>query len=175
MGISLQDYRIQIGLYNLSGRNKQMKIRKHGSTKNLSNSFFIFFLIYLFVCDAKPQFSPSSKRIPAGSNTYYMACSSPSSVITTATMNTTADIVNSPITFLRWSHSIQTNGLCHALTGNRRRLGYKLALWNCRKGLLGDNNFDSNKFIEIKLFIEKHRPHTFGIIESDIHSLQSRV
>ena len=83
--------------------------------------------------------------------------------------------VNSPITFLRWSHSIQTNGLCHALTGNRRRLGYKLALWNCRKGLLGDNNFDSNKFIEIKLFIEKHRPHTFGIIESDIHSLQSRV
>ena len=166
MGISLQDYKTQIGLYSLSSRNKHLKIRKHGSIKNLSNLYILRDLSLWMWCKTS---------VPARSNTYYMPCSSPSSIITMEKMNTTADIVNSPITFLRWSHSIQTNGLCHALTGNRRHLGYKLALWNCRKGLLGDNNFDSNKFIEIKLFIEKHRPHTFGIIESDIHSLQSRV
>ena len=70
---------------------------------------------------------------------------------------------------------ILSSALCQALFGNIRRLGYKLALWNCRKGLLGNEDFVSTKLIEIKNFIDKHSPHTLGIIESDIHSSRSQV
>ena len=59
--------------------------------------------------------------------------------------------------------------------GNKRRLGYKIGFWNCRKGLLNNNDNDSEKFIETKLFIQKHKLHVFALIESDIHSAQSRL
>ena len=77
---------------------------------------------------------------------------------------------------LRWSYfSSNTNALNHSLTGNRRRLGYKLAFWNCRKGLIGNSEQDTPKLVDIKKFIEKHRPHVFGIIEANLHSTESRL
>ena len=59
--------------------------------------------------------------------------------------------------------------------GNRRRLGYKLAFWNCRKGLINNLDQDTPKLIDIKRYVEKHKPHVFGIIESNPHSENSRV
>ena len=78
---------------------------------------------------------------------------------------------------VKWSYTVMdTNTLCHTITGNRRRLGYKLAMWNSRKGLIAKNSdSDSSKLIDIKLFVEKHNPHLFGIIESDLHSPNSRI
>ena len=77
---------------------------------------------------------------------------------------------------LNWSYSVpSSNSLNHALVGNRRRLGYKLAFWNCRKGLIANLNQDTPKVIEIKRFVDKHQPHIFGIIETNLHSEHSRV
>ena len=59
------------------------------------------------------------------------------------------------------------------VNGNRRNLGYKLASWNCNRALLKAGDCDSEKFTEIKLFIEKHKPHLFCVIESDLHGPKS--
>ena len=70
----------------------------------------------------------------------------------------------------QWSQQgVKQNKLCKIIHGNRRSLGYKLALWNCGRGLLPR----SCKVKEIEHFIVKHKPHTFGIIEADIHGLGS--
>ena len=39
---------------------------------------------------------------------------------------------------------------------------------------MSNQDFDTLKFTDVKLFIAKHQPHAFGIIESDIHSPLSR-
>ena len=76
---------------------------------------------------------------------------------------------------LNWSYSAPSNNsISHALFGNRRRLGYKLSIWNCRKGLISNRDFDTPTVVDIKRFVEKNRPHIFGIIESNLHSVQSR-
>ena len=59
--------------------------------------------------------------------------------------------------------------------GNRQNLGYKIASWNCNRGLLQAGEGESIKLTEIKLFIEEHNPHLLGIIESDIHGQTSRL
>ena len=59
------------------------------------------------------------------------------------------------------------------IIGNRRTIGYKLSVWNCNRGLLLEGGH-SNKLDEIKIFIEKNKPHVYGIIEADIHAHNSR-
>ena len=59
------------------------------------------------------------------------------------------------------------------INGNRRSVGYKLAVWNCGRGLVQEGF--SVKFHEVKQFLETKRPHCFGIIESDLYSQQSQV
>ena len=77
---------------------------------------------------------------------------------------------------LTWSYSITTkpNHLCHALSGNRR-IGYKISFWNCRKKLVSDSFENTNKFVDVKAYVKRHRPHLLAIIESDLHSEASRV
>ena len=58
--------------------------------------------------------------------------------------------------------------------GNRK-LGYNLAAWNCRKGLVKSDNTASEKLTDIKQFLYKNDLHLLGVIESDLHSLSSRV
>ena len=64
----------------------------------------------------------------------------------------------------------------HSINGNRR-LGYKIASWNCNRGLLKANNdvIDSEKLVDVKLFIQEHKPHIFCVIESDLHGPNSRT
>jgi hypothetical protein len=182
MGISLEQYRIQIGIHFINGRNSQFKIRKSDapSTKK-SKLLTLFLLVFLFTHNPSIYFLNSSNDDIIRPNsvskprcdTYNIECNHLTTMVSPG-----MDLIEKTTSamFLCWSHSSSTtNALCHALIGNRRRLGYKLALWNCRKGLLGDKNYDSSKLTEIKLFIQKHNPHTFGIIESNIHALNSRV
>ena len=75
---------------------------------------------------------------------------------------------------LSWAnHGISTNKLQKMINGNRRNVGYKLAVWNCGRGLIQDGF--SVKLNEIKQFIETRKPHCFGIIESDLYSPNSQV
>ena len=79
-------------------------------------------------------------------------------------------------TSINWSYCCKTNQLQHSLLGNKRQLGYKLASWNCNRGLVHRvDGMDSDKLVDIKLFIEKNKPHLFGIIETDLHGQNSRI
>ena len=62
----------------------------------------------------------------------------------------------------------------HALFGNKK-LGYRVAAWNCRRGLLNSNGSQSSKITDIKLYLQKHQLHMFGIIEADLHGPNSRI
>ena len=177
MGISLDHYRIQIGIHYLRGGNNQIKLRKCEHSRGKQSTFLrLFFLFFLFINNPNLQFESGPYDDQYNSTLLTRTYSTKNPPSTTSTALSLKELPCSAAIFLGWSYSIQNvNALCHALTGNRRRLGYKLAQWNCRKGLLGNNNFDSTKLTEIKLFIEKHNPHSLGIIESDIHSTNSRV
>ena len=78
-----------------------------------------------------------------------------------------------------WHHGprglpgLSSNKVCHMIYGNRRNLGYKLSSWNCGRGLMTKNDFVSDKLVDIKLFIQNNKPSLFGIIESDIHDINS--
>ena len=65
------------------------------------------------------------------------------------------------------------NKLQKIINGNRRSVGYKLAVWNCGRGLVQDGF--SHKLFEIKQFIESKKPHCFCIIESDFYSHTSPI
>ena len=88
------------------------------------------------------------------------------------------EAVNKPVVChgISWSYVTGTgtsNGLVHALNGNRR-IGYKVAVWNCRRGLLTHGGAPSTKVTDIQLYIQKHQLEVFGIIESDLHGANSR-
>ena len=76
---------------------------------------------------------------------------------------------------ISWSYSSKSmNSLLHALFGNRQ-IGYRVAAWNCRKGLLNPDGSQSNKITDIQKYLQKHQLHMFGIIESDLHGVNSRM
>ena len=63
-----------------------------------------------------------------------------------------------------WSYCCSSNHLEHSLNGNRKT-GYKIASWNCNRGLIINNmESESDKLVDIKLFIE-----------ADIHGPGSRT
>ena len=73
-----------------------------------------------------------------------------------------------------WAYTgLQTNKLEKIINGNRR-LGYNLAMWNCRKGLLTFENEASSKLVDIKNLIETKKLHMLCLVESDLHSEVSR-
>ena len=79
-----------------------------------------------------------------------------------------------------WQHGIKstyctdnTNKYLHSLYGNRRNIGYIIGSWNCGKGLISPTNNETDKLIDIKLLIEKKKPHLLSIIESDLHGPNS--
>ena len=86
--------------------------------------------------------------------------------------NTYQDFNNCQATkSLCWSYSnMNSSSTTHAINGNRRRVGYRLSFWNCRKKLLNHHINETSKFVDVKCFIQKHKPHVFGLIESDLHS-----
>ena len=67
---------------------------------------------------------------------------------------------------------ISINKLVKIINGNRKKKGYRLALWNCGRGLL--QNYGSGKLDEIRQFIESKHPHCFGIVESDLFGTNSQ-
>ena len=63
------------------------------------------------------------------------------------------------------------NKIQKIINGNRRAVGYKLAVWNCGRGLVKEGF--STKLHEIKQFIETKKPHCYCIIESDFYGHNS--
>ena len=76
---------------------------------------------------------------------------------------------------ISWSYpGGNTNALVHAISGNKK-IGYKAAAWNCRRGLIKSDGSPGAKMTDIKLYLQKHDLDLFGIIESDLHGNSSRV
>ena len=76
---------------------------------------------------------------------------------------------------ISWSYSgVNINHIMHSLVGNKK-IGYKIASWNCRRGLLDQDGYPSDKVTDIELYLQKHKLHMFGIIESDLHGPRSRI
>ena len=67
-----------------------------------------------------------------------------------------------------------SNKLIHALVGNKQN-GYRAAVWNCARGLILSDCSTSDKFTDIKLYLQKHQLDLFGILECDLHSQESPI
>ena len=175
MGIDLCTYRHRIGQFQFSSKSKcskKMKLTKFRPT-NISSAMSILLLL---LCSNTLLFQDtsqlslissmssrsSSPTLPSTSMRYTM----PAVVGTTEQFSTAG---------LSGFHSVKLNKACHILYGNRRNLGYRLAEWNCARGLLTCHSEDSDKLVDIKHFIETHKPHLMGIIEADIHRPNSNA
>ena len=62
-----------------------------------------------------------------------------------------------------WSFCNKGNKLSHALLGNKRNIGYKYLSWNCARGFLSENKID-----DLKLTIDRHKPHLIAVSEIDL-------
>ena len=74
-----------------------------------------------------------------------------------------------------WSHlGANVNKMMHALEGNKK-IGYNIAAWNCRRGLLKPDGSASSKVTDIEIYLQKHQLHMLAVIESDLHGPGSRI
>ena len=169
MGIDLCTYRHRIGQFQFSSKSKcskKMKLTKFRPT-NISSAMSILLLL---LCSNTLLFQDTSQLSLISS----MSSHSSSPILPSTSMRYTMPaVVGTTEQFstagLSGFHSVKLNKACHILYGNRRNLGYRLAEWNCARGLLTCHSEDSDKLVDIKHFIETHKPHLMGIIEADIH------
>ena len=75
---------------------------------------------------------------------------------------------------LYWSQgSLSTNKLGRIIHGNGRK-GYRIGLWNCRRGLVVGEKQSSTKLVEVQQFIQSKNLQILCLVESDLHSIISR-
>ena len=119
------------------------------------------YLMKLFyICQAQPRLSQANLR-----NVLY--CS--------PDIKIKVSLKKHRLSGLSWSYSgMSINSLNHILFGNKK-IGYRVAIWNCRRGLLESDGSQSGKLDDIKQYIEKHQLHIMGIIEADLHGTLSRI
>lgn len=157
MGVDIVTYRYRIGTFVFKNKVKNVK-NKVKRTGNCRMTIMLLALKLMMICGPSP---PPPPNISSPVNPPLSPMS--------GTANTSSS------TSITWSYNCKTNALQHSLQGNRRNLGYKLASWNCNRGLLRNvDEIDSDKLVDIKLFIEEHKPHLLGIIETDLHGPNSR-
>ena len=95
-------------------------------------------------------------------------CPSSPSPATSPQTETTATLL------LTWSQgSLSTNKLGRIINGNGRK-GYRIALWNCRRGLIAGEKKATTKLVEVQQFIQTKNLHVLCLVESDLHSQISR-
>ena len=69
-------------------------------------------------------------------------------------------------------YSLHVNLLMKITNGNGRSC-YRLASWNCRKGLICGNKLPTTKMTEVKMFLYEMNLDLLCVIETDIHSFRS--
>ena len=164
MGIDAIAYRYRIGVFEFRKKRRVQRKNKIKAPKmNRNNPMFFMLLTFLMIHSPGPAIPRHSWNISFSTNSSFSPITQPSNISSTTST-------------ISWSYCCQTNALQHSLNGNKRRLGYKLASWNCNRGLVKHvDGMDSDKLVDIKLFINEHKPHLFAILEADIHGHNSRV
>ena len=153
MGITIELYRIRIGHFK-SNKPRKMKLIKLTRGKQSKVTILIFSFIIFQLCNGCFQTRSDFCR-------------------TTNLGSPKCREIGRKVTKLySWAQAGPSiNKFQKIINGNRRSVGYKLAMWNCGRGLVQEGF--SVKFHEIKQFLETKRPHCFGIIESNL-SQQSK-
>ena len=160
MGVSTEVYRIRIGNFNCSKiKSRQIKLSdpnrkiyagkcKMGMSVILICSILLLHLMY------QPSLNYRTRTVKK--------------------INNSEDIGREKILFYSWARSgLSINKFQKMINGNRRSVGYRLAVWNCGRGLIQEGF--STKFQEVKHFLQTKKPHCFGVIESDLFSHQSQT
>ena len=146
MGVDLNIYRIRIGLFGSPKINFRINSSPSKKSMNVLLSLTIAFLLLMSDSLNVQNSAAFNDIIPTSQ------CSN-ASMINVSVKEVSGNI---PLSFtFRWCYCSSTNAICHAIFGNRRRLSYKFAIWNCRKGLLGRQALETPKFIELKPFFSK--------------------
>ena len=129
---------------------------KYGKIKQ--STIFILSIIILQLCSSCYQ--PQSERVKTKS-------------VSRLRIQGT-DIGRGEIACYLWAQiGLSTNKLQKMINGNRRAVGYKLAVWNCGRGLIQEGF--SVKLNEVKHFLRNKKPHCLGVIESDLFSHKSQT
>ena len=151
MGVSTEVYRICIGNFNCSKiKSRQIKLSdpnrkiyagkcKMGMSVILICSILLLHLMY------QPSLNYRTRTVKKIENS--------------------EDIGREKILFYSWAWSgISVNKFQKIINGNRRAVGYRLAVWNCGRGLIQEGF--STKLNEVKHFLQSKKPHCLGVIES---------
>ena len=197
MGVSIQAYRCRIGCFQATSKSHYRTRRSPASTASPSqcpgwawSTYLILVLVSFQLLQQQsipsprykeytPKFSASRSTLP----TWTCSSLTSSSPVSWSWLHSSpprkvpalAQFQESVLT--NWQPGLMgfpgtnLNKVCHMVNGNRRALGYKISSWNCGRGLMSRNNASSDKLLDIKLFIEKHKPSLLGILESDIHGV----
>ena len=160
MGISPQDFRIRIGSFHCSSMKQNCKTKSYSSSVKKFKSKMAFIAPILMLVFCLSILAINSNKLNQGFKTYKSG-------------NIKLVENNEKFTSIFcWAQAgLQPNKIQKIINGNRRSQGYKLAVWNCGRGLVQEDF--SIKFNEIKKFVESKKPHCFAIIESDFFSPQS--
>ena len=150
MGVSIQCYRIRIGSFQ-PNKIKHSSSRMKSTTKHRM-SLILHLLLSLFMI-GQSETNPYHISTPALTSRY---------LTLSAVGSSTLGIEWQP--GLKGSSAGLTNKVCHLL--NRQKSGLKLCSRNCGRAL-------KDKMIDIKLFVQNHKPVLFAIIEADLHGSNS--
>ena len=73
-----------------------------------------------------------------------------------------------------WSQvGLTNNKLSKMIHGNIRK-GYKIGMWNWRRGLIEGDKNPSITMTEVKHFLQNKKLHILCLVESDLHGITSR-
>ena len=160
MGISPQDFRFRIGSFHCSSMKQNCKTKSYSSSVRKFKSKMTFIAPILMLVFCLSILAINSNKLNQGFKTYKSG-------------NIKLVENNEKYTSIFcWAQAgLQPNKIQKIINGNRRSQGYKLAVWNCGRGLVQEDF--SIKLNEIKKFVESKKPHCFAIIESDFFSPQS--
>ena len=169
MAITVEEYRLRIGHFNCEYlRNKKVQGETKISFKSkIKVSSIILLLSSIVLFYPKESLTSELERSYKTELLYKISSSTYHSHESTITAVHTSSH--------SWSYlGMSINKLQCIINGNRRALGYKLAVWNCGRGLVSGDSAGS-KFQDIKLNFRAKSPHVMGVIETDIHGIKSNV
>ena len=162
MSLTIEEYRIRIGQFyhrNNTSKKKKTEVKITLTTKMKISCIIFCILSLLFYPHQNTPTKPNSSY--RAWSQLYGSTTFPQNVSSLIPLHNSS---------LNWSYlGLSNNKLQCLINDNRRALGYKLAVWNCGRGLLSGDSV-SSKFQDIKLYIQSKTPHVFGVIETDIHS-----
>ena len=168
MSLTLEEYRQKIGLFNSRRINysKVQSTTEDNSTSRMKIYGIIVCILSFLILLPHSNLTTTSNSTHRASTTF----SKSSNNLQSKSSSTFSSILS-----LNWSYQgMSNNKLQSIINGNRRAVGYKLAVWNCGRGLISGDSI-TNKFLDVKMYAQSKNPHVLGVIETDIHSNLSTI